>query len=336
MHSGLKASLGFAFLMLCGTGAIAQTVADTTQTSAAREAARVAKKAKATVLLIKADQLSGEAGFAKLGSSDGKRRDVLKLRLKAGLLDEPASAEGLLTEAAAIRVNKQIDESERLEIAVLEESLRRRIRRFKNRHEWLDAREESMRRLHADFPGNPAVQQGLLSLSAELPPERALSLLDELVASEADVAIKETAIELKTSLTAPGKILGSVLEGTPGSTSFLQQISGRAVLIYSWAPEQSRSWERAKKLVQEKEADCLLMGVNVGLDTASALRVAKEQDLPGEQLYHCAAAGSPLVRRLGLRRPGMVYYVTREGIVHDLSSAPDPTAPLRLLKKGGR
>lgn len=325
-----------ALLLFCGNGVTAQVVADAAQTSVAREAAKAAKKAKAAVLLSKADQLSGQVDLAKSGSSDGKRREVLKLRLKAGLLDESASAEGLLTEAAAIRVNTQIEERERLEIAVLEENLRRKLRWFKNRQEWLDAREEGMRRLHADFPGNAAVQQGLLGLAAELPPERALSLLDEFIASGADPAIKETAIELKASLTAPGKILGTVLDGVPGATPFLQQISGRTVLIYSWAPEQSRSWERAKKLVQEKEADCLLIGVNVGLDTASAQRVVKEQDLPGEQLYHCAAASSPLVRRLGLRRPDMLYYVTREGIVHDLTAAPDPTAPLRLLKKGGR
>ncbi len=269
------------------------------------------------------------AGPEAPAASEARRREAKNLLL-ASLLGPDALDGQPGAVARAARHDPNLPPQARFEIAMLEDMALRKATTFSSREEWLGIREEQARRLIAEFAGLPEAYGQLLPVVAASSGPHAVSLADEIINSPAPASVKEHAWNLRQRLTLGGKSLAVLIEGQPGAEPLLRAAAGRPVVIYTWQPESARSIERAGALTSALPAGALVLGVNLSRDVPAALAVA--QRLPGEQLYGARGYDSPVVRRLALTAPGLLYAAGSDGVMKNLSALADPAAALAELK----
>lgn len=260
------------------------------------------------------------------------RRHEAKRRLLAGLLGADELAPEVLTLAKEVRKDMRFSSEERFEVAVLEERAIARGKRFKDRDEWLRDREESARRLIAEFGDVPASYGHLLQVAQVRSGPHGVALAQQLIDCPAPEAVKALAHDLVQRQTLSGRTLLDVIGGQPGAGSLLKAAAGRPVVLYTWAPEDGAGIGRIKALAAALPAGALVLGINLSRDVPTAVALAAREKLPGEQLYGARAHDSPVVRRLALTVPGLVYAIGGDGVITNLSDLPDRAAALAQLK----
>ncbi|MBA4137237.1 MAG: hypothetical protein C0518_07980 [Opitutus sp.] len=256
-----------------------------------------------------------------------------KLRLLAVLLTDGSSpaAGHAIALANAVHRDRHQPIEDRYEVARLLASAERKERKFADRAAWIAEREQAARRLIQEFPDLPAAYDELLAVAAISDSQRALRLARELLEAPAARASKERAQEIVWRHTTVGRPLAEAIAEIPGGMALLKRASGKSVVFYTWNPDDDRSIALANALAQQLPPETLVMGVSLSPKADRAMAIASEGKLPGEQLYGGRGWDSPVVRRLGLTVPSLLYVVGRDGVVRDLSSASDRAAALKKL-----
>jgi hypothetical protein len=295
------------------------------------ESARIANRAR---LLAEASDV---AGLLKANPQhpDAPRLQFResKLRLLAALLTDGSNPEAghAIALANAVQRDRRQPIEARYEVARLLASAERKGRKFANREAWFAEREQAARRLIQDFPDLPAAYDELLAVAAISDSQRALRLARELLEAPAARASAERAQEIVWRHTTVGRPLAEAIAEIPGGMALLKRASGKSVIFYTWAPDDDRSIGLANALAQQLPPDSLVLGMSLSPRADRAMAIASDGKLPGEQLYGGRGWDSPVVRRLGLTVPSLLYAVGRDGVVHDLSSAPDRAAAMKKL-----
>lgn len=260
---------------------------------------------------------------------EAKRLEA-RYRLSAALLGEGHPGRGVIDLASSVREDVRLSAEARYEIASLQEKVARRYHRSNNREAWIAEREAGARRLLREFPQVPAVYDELLHVAALATGTRAVALSQQIIDSSALPATKEVARTLLDRHTLNGRTLVAVIGGVVGSQELLKRAQGRLLVFYTWAPENEASRQLAVD-VGKAAPTALIIAVNTSRNVAAALKMAAASKLPGEQLYGGRGFDSPVVRRLALTAPGLVYAVDREGVIENLSGRTDSVATLKHL-----
>jgi hypothetical protein len=179
------------------------------------------------------------------------------------------------------------------------------------------------------YPREHGAHEELLEVARISPRADAVAHAQVLVDGQTGERIKQEARALIRLLTIDGQHISTVLAGTPDAGALIKRGRERVLILYSWSPADETSVTRAGEIARAAPSGAALVGVNVGRDVPTA--VAKATTLPGEQLYGGRGFDSPIARQLGFTRPGLVFAVTREGIVRNLSDVRDLGAAVRAL-----
>ncbi len=296
----------------------------------ARDQARAAARTQ-LLQAAEADRAFRAADPRHPEAKEARRREA-KSRLLAALLGPDAPAPELLALAKEVRHDARLAAQDRFEVAALEEMAAAHGRRFQDRGEWLRHREERARKLIAEFGEVPAAYGHLLQVAEVNPGPRGVALAQQLVDSPAPAAMKAAAQDIVQRQSLPGRTLGDVIGGLPGAAALLEEAFNRPVVFYTWSPEDESGMARLKSLAAALPAEALVLGVNLGRDVPAALAAAARENLPGAQLYGARAHDSPVVRRLALTKPGLLYVARRDGVLLNLSQARDPSVALAGLE----
>lgn len=263
------------------------------------------------------------------------RQREITVRLMAELLSADKPDEGVASAAAQSRADHELPAAQRLEIAWLQEMLARKALKFDSREAWLTARESGARRLLEEFPDAAVAYEELASLALAYSGNQSMALARELQDAAAPASVKQRSAEILQRQAIEGKQLADVLDGVAGAAAVLNQAAGRHLVFYTWAPNHLSSVERALELAATLPADAVAIGINLGPDVALALEIARDRKLPGTQLYGARAHDSPIVRRLALTLPALVYEVSPEGIVRNISDRTGAKISVRSNENGG-
>jgi hypothetical protein len=274
----------------------------------ARAVAQQRQKDHFEALAADAEKFAREhKGHAK---EAGAKHLEAKALLSASLLDDAqGSPQRALAAADAVRQDPRQPAVARFEVAVLAE--RARERKFKDRAQWLAARESSARALLAEFPAEAGAHALLLELAQHHEGAKAAALARELLASAAPAPLKARADDLLVRQALVGQTLAEALRGVPGFDAILAPAAGRPVVIYAWAPESAGSAVLALDLAKHAPADTVFLGLNVS--PAARDPRAAAQGLPGAQLFAGRAFDHPLARALRLDAPRLVCIADRAG-----------------------
>lgn len=288
------------------------------------------RKAKRDKLLADADKAAKDQKKVSGAAAAALRHEEGEKRLLAELLSEDPVNTAALEIAKALRVDPTVQTEKRLEIARLLQMAARKGRKFADRDEWQRQREVDAVQLVSEFPGQSEAHEDLLQVAATSPGPRSIALAQQIAISSAPERTKRAAAELVQRQTFDGRDIQAMLVGMEGAEFFLRSFQGKRVVFYTWAPEDEHSILRALEIAQAALGDSMVIGVNLGPDSAKALAAA-QRGLPGQQLYGGSGRDSPLVQRLLLTRVGLIHAVGSDGKLKNLSAERDPAGALAKL-----
>lgn len=289
------------------------------------------KAAKRNELLQESSDLAGRARSAQGEEARALRRQAASKRLTAELLSDSAPDAAAQQLAQDVLEDPTQGPAAKLEIERLQGRLARKSTRFASRADWVKARGAQALDLVKRYPDQPGAYEELLEVARLSPREQAVAHAQLVVASQAPEPMKAAARTIVRRGTIDGQHLATILNGVPDAGFLLKRGQGRTLVLYSWSPMDEASVLRAKELARSAPRGTLFVGINVGRDVLRALQRAEADGLPGEQLYGARGFDSPLVRQLGMTTAGLVYVVSGEGILRNLSEAQDVGAIFRKL-----
>ncbi len=293
---------------------------------------RAANKADTRAYLLEiADELGS---FRKRNPNHPKiaeaRLKEIRCLLLAALLGDKSQELRIAKGVEAVKSDASLSSHDRFEVVALAERLLVRGA-AKNREEASVAYEASARYLIREFPKEPGSYAELLHAAEIASRSRAVALAQQVVDSPAPESLKSAARGLIQRETLSGRSFAELIGGEPGSAPLIKAASGKRLIIYTWRPEDRKSIERAKAIASAVPEGSVVFGVNLSPDASAALVSAKSNSLPGEQLYGARGADSPVVLRLALTTPGLLYAAGADGKMQNLSAQRDLTAALANL-----
>jgi hypothetical protein len=315
--------------LLTGFCACATNAQERSKEEDARLEAR--SESREQLLLRAADAASARVVATTEREKAALKRVEVSSRLLAELLSGTDPDPAVLEMATSFRRDLRGSVDDRLEVAWLQEMLLRKSEHFESRDEWLAAREASARELIGEFPASSSAYDELWSVAVSSNAQYALAIAGELKNSPASEAVRKAASDLLHRHEINGLNASAALADTPGARQLLRSFDGKAVVFYTWMPESADSIARAQALGAALPNDWIAIGINLGPDVAKALRTASEFELPGSQLYEGRAHDSPVVKELTLTVPGLLFGISREGILHDLGRPTDVATALKIL-----
>lgn len=297
--------------------------------------ARTTPLAFAAGLLAQAAQLEEQAKAAPPAKARNYQATAVQKLILAELIsDEKADA------AVKVKAKRILDDAEqspatKLEIERLSARLDRKDKKYASQGEWLAEREASAVDFIKRYQGQPGGYEELLAVAALSPRERAVAHAQVIVASAAPERIKASARTILRRETIDGKHIMAVIGEAAGGGPFMRQVHNKSAIVYSWSPSDETSLKKAKQIASGAFKGAVIIGINTSRDVPRALACVKSEQLPGDQLYNARGFDSPLAEKLAMNTPGLIYFLSADGVVRNISDTRDMTAMIQTLSKGG-
>lgn len=294
-----------------------------------RESLRAAKVARLR-------QQAAEARAARMTALDHSSRTSLlqleaKTRLLANLLSGEALDDGDLALARAVRSEHSIEPKQRVEIAILSDMVAEKDKSLASPEGRKRFRETAALALVHEFPSEPTAFERLFTVALASDTKRALEFARQVVDSPASLPTRNAAGALIARLTADGMYFADAIAEVSGFSGLFAKVHGHLAVFYTWHPEDEESIQRALSIGAALPSGARAIGINLSSDLAAALKVAADRALPGEQLANARGYDHPAAIKMGLTVSQVIYAISREGRIRNLSAEQDLAAALANL-----
>jgi len=282
----------------------------------------------------KADELRD---FRQRNANDARNHEARRLEalllLRANLLGDTSIAARCDDLVGQVRSDASLAPAARYAVVVMADMREPATGKFKTEQARLDRFEEIIRGHIRDFPTLPDPYEALVHLADDSPDASLARLADDLVNMPGVPAeFKAAAKALQARHALQGQNLSALLASAMPTVERPALPKNKVVILYAWASWNPGGSISGTEIATGAPADATIIGVNFDTDVAAAKKLAKEQKLPGVQLYDPAGLAGKLPQALCLTGKAVVYVTDREGNIRTVAARRNLGEELQLAK----
>ncbi|NJO55136.1 MAG: hypothetical protein HC834_00950 [Rhodospirillales bacterium] len=205
--------------------------------------------------------------------------------------------------------------------ALIESRARGQADAKRDRAERMRAWEQSQLRLIAEFPDQPLAYEGLLCVAQQHPDaEQAARIAGQLIATTATPNwVARKAQELLDRQKLLGKALESVLPEALRGESDGPISVGAPIVIYAWSLDRSDSLMIADRFAAAAPEGAKMFGICLDTDVDLARQVARQANLPGQQVFDDGGPLGLVAQRLMISEVSTAYLVGADGTIRSVT-----------------
>ncbi len=190
-------------------------------------------------------------------------------------------------------------------------------------------------KLAQDFPEHPNAPQLVMMAVRELPPSKAVPLLEKFAGTVENPMLRMSAESMLTGLKRVGKPLELKVTTVDGKEIDLQKLKGKVVLVNFWAtwcppciaaiPEEKEVYSRFKDQGFE------ILGISLDHDLDELKTFLKKNDIPWPNSTEAKGFQGVIPQKFGITAAPTLWLVDRHGILRDVNVRTDLAKKVQAL-----